>query len=57
LTLRRIVLGFATNAIIVAKPEEIFGTLNHCACRTDLALPDSSRRLEIDDDRRLQIIR
>src|SRR5258708_38373036 len=37
------------------KPEAIFGALNHCACRTDLGLPDSSRRLDIDDDRRLQV--
>ncbi len=33
----------------------IFGALNHCACCTDLGLPDSSRRLDIDDDRRLQV--
>jgi hypothetical protein len=35
------------------EPEAIFGALNHCTCRTDLGLPDSSRRLDIDDDRRL----
>src|SRR5438046_2723521 len=27
----------------------------HGACRTDLGLPDRSRRLDIDDDRRLQV--
>src|SRR5207344_2728768 len=37
------------------EPEAIFGALNHCAGRTDLGLTDSSRRLDIDDDRRLQV--
>jgi hypothetical protein len=36
-------------------PEALFGALNHCACRTDLGPPDSSCRLDIDDDRCLQI--
>ena len=37
------------------EPEAIFSALNHGAGRTDLGLPDSSRRLDIDDDRRLQV--
>jgi hypothetical protein len=39
------------------EPEAIFGALNHCACRTDPGLPDSSGRLDIDDDRGLQVDR
>jgi hypothetical protein len=30
--------------------------LNHCACRTDLGLPDRSRHLDINDDRGLQVV-
>jgi hypothetical protein len=37
------------------EPEAIFGALNHCACRTNLGLPGSSRSLDIDDDRRLRV--
>jgi hypothetical protein len=41
-------------AAISSRLSFLVGTLNRCACRTNLGLPDSSRRFDIDDDRRLQ---
>jgi hypothetical protein len=35
--------------------EAIFSTLDHRACRTDLGLPDSTCRLDIDDDRSFEV--
>jgi len=37
------------------RARDSLGALNYCACRTDLGLSDGSRRLDIDDDRGLQI--
>src|SRR4051794_10338818 len=35
--------------------EAIFSTLDHRACRTHLGLPDSTRRLDIDDNRSFEV--
>jgi hypothetical protein len=48
-------VGTVGGQALGTEPEAIFGALNHCACCTDLGLPDSSRRLDIDDDRGLQV--
>jgi hypothetical protein len=51
----RLTRGSVCGNALGAHSKAFFGALYHYPCRTDLGLPDGARRLDVEDDRGLQV--